>query len=85
MFGFELTDFDKKVYEEELNEFLPKNIVDVHTHVYTLDCKKPRKPGAPIYWPGRVALDNSIEDITQTYKDLFPNQKADCCRQLEGT
>lgn len=75
MFGFELTDYDKKVYEEELNEFLPKNIVDMHTHVYTLDCRKPRKPGARIYWPARVAQDNSIEDITQTYKDLFPNQK----------
>lgn len=73
MFGFNLTDYDKKVYEEEINEFVPKNIVDVHTHVYTLASRRPSK--GPGYWPSRVALDNSAEDITKTYKDLFPNQK----------
>ena len=73
MFGFQLTDYDKKVYEEEINEFVPKNIVDAHTHVYPLSVKKPRK--GPGYWPSRVAEDNTIEDIVQTYKDLFPNQK----------
>ena len=73
MFGFNLTEYDKKVYQEEINEFLPKNIVDMHTHVYTTDVCKPTK--GPVYWPARVAVDNSIEDIVQTYKDLFPNQK----------
>ena len=72
MFGFKLTDYDKKVYQEELLEFLPKNIVDCHTHVYRLEDRKPIKPGTPVYWPRRVAEDNSIEDIVQTYKDLFP-------------
>ena len=72
MFGFKLTDYDKKVYQEELNEFLPKNIVDAHTHVYLKEFKKPKK--GPGYWPSRVAEDCSIEDLIQTYKDLFPNQ-----------
>ncbi len=72
MFGFKLTDYDKKVYQEELNEFLPKNIVDTHTHVYLKEFMK--KTEGPVYWPGRVAEDCSIEDIVQTYKDLFPNQ-----------
>lgn len=73
MFGFERTEYDVKVYEEELREFLPKHIVDAHTHVYTVDAKKPEK--GPVYWPSRVAEDNSIEDIVQTYKDLFPDKK----------
>ena len=34
MFGFQLAEFDKKVYQEESNDFLPKYIVDTHTHVY---------------------------------------------------
>ena len=72
MFGFERTDYDKKVYEEELVDFLPKNIVDVHTHVYRKEDKDQLPPGTPIYWPRRVAEDNTIEDIIQTYKDLFP-------------
>ncbi len=73
MFGFKLTEFDKKVYQEELNEFLPKNIVDTHTHVYLEEFKK--KQDGPVYWPNRVAEDCSMEDLVQTYKDLFPNQK----------
>lgn len=73
MFGFQLTEFDKKVYEEELNDFIPKNIVDVHTHVYVGESCKPFN--GPMYWPSRVARDNSVEDITKTYLDLFPNQK----------
>ena len=30
---FEVTAYDKKVYEEELRDFLPDKILDVHTHV----------------------------------------------------
>ena len=43
MFGYERSEYDKKVYEDELKDFLPETIVDSHTHVYTLDCKKPKK------------------------------------------
>lgn len=73
MFGFSLTDYDKKVYEEELYDFLPENIVDSHTHVY----KKENKiiTGAPVYWPARVAEDCTLEDLKQTYLDLFPGKK----------
>ena len=74
MFGFNLTEFDKKVYKEELENFLPKNIVDSHAHVYREVDNYPTAPGAKVYWPSRVAVDNTIEDITQTYKDLFPNK-----------
>ena len=73
MFGYKTTEYDKKVYEEEIDEFLPKNFIDCHTHVYTVNSKKVEN--GPVYWPSRVAEDNSIEDITKTYKDLFPNQK----------
>lgn len=72
MFGFTLTDYDKKVYEEELVDFLPKNIVDCHTHVYRYEDKFRPGPDKPINWPRLVADENPIEDIIQTYKDLFP-------------
>ena len=31
---FEVTAYDKKIYEEELKDFLPDKILDVHTHVW---------------------------------------------------
>lgn len=73
MFGFKLTDYDKKVYEEELCDFLPETIVDSHTHVYKKENKK-EKTG-PVYWPSRVAEDCTLEDIEKTYLDLFPGKK----------
>ncbi len=74
MFGFKLTDYDKKVYEEEINGFLPSKIIDSHTHVYPSFTKKVKNP-KNVYWPSRVASDWTIEDANQTYLDLFPNQK----------
>jgi len=73
MFGFKLSDYDKRVYEEEIFDFLPENIVDSHTHVY----KKENKiiPDGPAYWPSRVAEDCTLEDLKQTYLDLLPGKK----------
>ena len=31
---FEVTDYDKKIWEEELKDFLPEKFIDCHTHVY---------------------------------------------------
>lgn len=75
MFGFNLTEFDKKIYKEELESFLPENIIDSHVHVYRVKDKYPKQPGAKVYWPSRVAEENSIEDLVKTYKDLFPTKK----------
>ena len=38
---FEVTAYDKKIYEEELKDFLPDKILDVHTHVW-LDSNLPK-------------------------------------------
>ena len=73
MFGFKRSDYDKKVYQEELLEFLPKNIVDCHTHIHEPGFRPPKD--GPKYWPHRVAEHNPIDDLVQTYKDLFPENK----------
>ena len=75
---FEVTDFDKKIYEEELKDFLPDKIIDVHTHVW-LDkfIDKTPQPGfvkRTVTWPSLVALDNSIEDLQETYRLMFPGK-----------
>ena len=31
---FEVTEYDKKIWEEELKDFLPEKILDIHTHVH---------------------------------------------------
>lgn len=76
---FKVTDYDKKIYEEELRDFLPSKMLDVHTHVW-LDGNLDHKPLASgevkrtVTWPSLVALDNSIEDLQETYRLMFPGK-----------
>ena len=77
---FEVTTYDKKVYEEELRDFLPDKILDVHTHVWLDALREPKKEFFPgeakrvVTWPDLVALDNSIEDLQETYRLMFPGK-----------
>ena len=76
---FEVTDYDKKVYEEELKDFLPNKILDVHTHVWLKEMKDKivkdtKAPKRTVSWPNLVAADNSIEDLQETYRLLFPGK-----------
>ena len=76
---FEVTPYDKQVYEQELRDFLPDKILDVHTHVWlnSLNGEPERKPDEPqrtVTWPSLVAADNSIEDLQETYRLMFPGK-----------
>lgn len=74
---FEVTPYDKKIYEEELKDFLPEKILDVHTHVWLDKYKIPEENPTEkrtVTWPSMVALDNSIEDLQETYRLMFPGK-----------
>ena len=76
---FEVTANDRRVYEEELRDFLPDKILDVHTHVYLeeLQEKKVLAPGEEkrtVTWPSLVARHNPIEDLQETYRLMFPGK-----------
>lgn len=73
---FEIKDVDRELYEKELAGFLPERFVDVHTHVW-LDryCVHTEDEFArTVSWPSRVALDDSIEDLIETYELMFPGK-----------
>lgn len=77
---FAVTDVDKRVYEEELRDFLPEKMIDIHCHVWR-EQDRPEKPLAPgevkraVTWPSLVARDNSIEDLIETYRLMFPGKE----------
>lgn len=74
MFGYEMSDYDKKIYEEYLKDFLPQKIVDCHIHIWPKELPKLRGAKACVSWTSMVADHNSIEDLIQTYKDMFPGK-----------
>ena len=68
---FEVTANDRRIYEEELKDFLPDKIFDIHCHIALQEHKKPAplKPGEvkrTVTWPSLVAKQNSIEDLQET-------------------
>jgi predicted TIM-barrel fold metal-dependent hydrolase len=73
---FEIKPVDTQFYETRLKDFLPDDIIDIHTHVW-LDRFKRQDTVAPrrtVTWPQLVAKDNSIEDLLETYRLLFPDK-----------
>ena len=75
---FEVTEYDKYIYETELKDWLPDKILDVHTHVWLDELRdnktKKKKDHFTVTWPSLVALDNSIEDLQETYRLMFPGK-----------
>lgn len=74
---FEVKPVDTIFYEGRLKEFLPEKIVDIHTHVW-LDKFRSKTQWAPlrtVTWPSLVARDNSVEDLLDTYRLMFPGKK----------
>jgi uncharacterized protein len=74
---FDVTDLDRRIYEEELRAFLPDSFVDIHTHVWR-DSDKSHSKGEferVVSWPARVAKDCSVEDLVESYRLMFPGKK----------
>ncbi len=77
---FNVTEYDKQVYEEQLKDFLPSKIIDIHTHIWLKkDAAKIEKKAGEVKrtvtWPSMVAEDNSIEDLQETYRLMFPDKE----------
>ncbi len=71
---FEVTDYDRKVWEEELKDFLPDKILDVHTHVFKREFIAPPPPNAVRTWVSALLDKNPIEDLQETYRLMFPGK-----------
>lgn len=73
---FAKTDYDEKVYREQLENYLPDRMIDIHCHVWK-DSQIHKPAGAvqrSVVWPSLVAKDNPVEDLQETYKIMFPGK-----------
>lgn len=73
----EIKQVDREFYEQRICDFLPKNIVDIHTHVWRDSDRlpEPSGPGRTVTWPALVAKDNPIEDLLETYRLMLPGKQ----------
>lgn len=79
--NLEIKDIDKRYYKEYLEDFLPKNIIDIHTHIYTKEITETAdiQDKRLVSWTSLVAEDNPIEDLIETYKLMFPGKNVTPC------
>jgi len=72
----EVKPVDREFYESRLREFLPDRIVDIHTHVWSGAITADREDLAErvVTWPARVAAENPIEHLLETYRLLLPGK-----------
>ena len=74
---FEVTEVDRLFYQNHLRDFLPEKIIDVHTHVWLEKFRAGESAtnARVVRWPSRVARENSIEDLIETYRLMFPGKE----------
>ena len=79
--NFEIKQTDKEFYQEYLQDFLPENIIDVHTHCYEKETVHSEKEqdSRLAAWPLLVADENPIEDLFKTYQMMFPRKTVTPC------
>lgn len=77
---FEVRPYDREVYEQELKPFLPKKFIDCHAHVWLEEfhSKQEIREGSQL-WPRMIAKDNSIEDLIETNRLLYPDNEVLSC------
>jgi len=74
---FDVIENDRRIYAEMLADFLPPQVIDVHTHVWLKSfIGEPSGAAArTVSWPSLVAEDNPIEDLVETYRLMLPGQE----------
>jgi len=73
---FEMKQLDLDFYQKYIKDFLPDRIIDVHTHVWLDEFRISDVvfPERAVKWPSMVAKDNSMEDLMETYRLMFPDK-----------
>lgn len=77
MFGINVTEYDKFIYKEELFDFLPDKMIDAHVHLWLegMDREGDRESRkGMVDWTKIVAPDCSVEDLLQSYSQMFPGK-----------
>ena len=75
----EVKEVDRQHYTGWVQDFLPDELVDIHTHIWRASDFPPSTTAADeartVTWPARVARENPIEHLLETYRLLLPGKR----------
>ncbi|MGQ9501777.1 MAG: amidohydrolase family protein [Anaerolineae bacterium] len=71
-----IREVDRQFYQDHLEDFIPDVMIDIHTHVWRKEFRLSDQASTrgPV-WPRRVAEENTVEDLLDTYTRMFPDKK----------
>lgn len=75
MFNLNITDYDRHVYETELKDFLPDEMIDFHTHIGQVRFDFEGKSNGGSTWVRKVYDEMSAEDLLGAYQKMLPDKK----------
>ena len=75
MLNFVINDYDKKVYERELRDFLPDEFIDFHIHLNKVSFGRWGSHNGGSSWTDHVYTEQTAEDLIDGYKKMFPDKK----------
>lgn len=75
MFELKYTEYDHYVYEKELKNFLPNQIIDFHTHIGKSTFDTQGKSNGGSTWINLLSDEMTAENLLAGYQTLFPANK----------
>jgi predicted TIM-barrel fold metal-dependent hydrolase len=71
----EIRDVDRRTYQD-IKDFLPEKMIDVHTHVWKAEHSAHNASAFErvVSWPSRVANEDPVEDLVESYRLMFPDK-----------
>ncbi len=75
MYNLIVNDYDRRVYREELRDFLPPRFIDLHTHVWLDEFADYGGHHGGASWTRTMATDMTTEQLLETYRVLFPENE----------
>jgi predicted TIM-barrel fold metal-dependent hydrolase len=74
---FEVKAGDREFYQRRIRESLPDWLIDFHSHVWLdqFQSHEGKESSRAVSWARRVAVENSIQDLKETYRLMFPDKQ----------
>lgn len=70
-----MNDYDSRVYNEELKDFLPDSFIDLHTHIWKSSFAPYGDPNGGATWTKLVADEQTGDALMDSLARLFPGKK----------
>lgn len=70
---FEITAFDRDIWADELEDFVPTDVFDAHTHIWDESCAD---SADGTY--STLRYDAGFAELADWHKQVFPGRKVDC-------